>query len=247
MKVPIEKVYSDGDWAAPRDLVDSIRAVDQLLPLLVLDQNLTTLGYQVADGYQLVDGRRRLAAMKELGFDEVEVKVVSPVVGFALLGLAGNVHSSNPLSEARMIQAVRDDELVQQTTGMTKAMIRARRKLLNLSGRFQEMLETGELTLTAAKELARLPTERQIEAYETACLGDEKKPTVNRVRDAVRKIQGEVQPQLAVNLPVVCATNGIDPVAVAMSIRRVVSENGNELSCDEHDILMRAAEIIERL
>jgi hypothetical protein len=109
------------------------------------------------------------------------------------------------------------------------------------------MLETGKLSLTAAKELARLPVTRQIDAYEMVAGDDGKSPAAKRIKEAVRKIQGEVQPQLSVSLPVIEAVNSIDPVAVGMNIRGFAESNSGKLSCDEYDILVRAAEIIEKL
>lgn len=225
-----EDVQSDGEWVAPKKLLQSIRMSRIVCPLLI------------DDDYQIIDGRRRLACAIELGIEQVPVIIIPKQEVLTVLGLAANIHSSNPLSEARMLQDEGMDEQ-KDAIGLTAGQIRARRKLLSLSPCIQAALERGEISLSAAKELCKLPNH---EAQEAAFRKVDGKPTLHAVRREVRRTLTSLNPQLPITLPSVqqgpaCA---IDGAAIAVRIREFVAEN--ELGEDAVGVLLGAAEILER-
>jgi len=241
-EVPLSRIDDEGDrWVADPAMVKSIAEVGQKRPVILSSQR---------DGqYKVKDGRRRIAAIRRLHemtgaetWTTVDALIEKDIGHDHLTTLAGNLHSPNPLSEARAIAALNDDELAQQVGGLTKSQIAARLRLLRLADEFQAMLQAGEMTMTAAKELAKLLNqEDQHRAWDVACELAGKKPATKHVRQAVRKVRGSLQPQLAAPVPVVPASNARLGPRVAEAVLLLVDCVFKEA---EREILLQAVRIL---
>lgn len=234
----------DGEWAHDQDMVNSISVVGQLDPIVVFKQE---------DGsYFVSDGRRRASAMKHLGFANIDARIVPADLGMAVATLAGNLHSRNLLSEARAIEQIGDLEQVRRVCGLTKSEAEARLRLLLLIKTYQDMVENGQLSITAAKALAKLPVVAQDVAWQLALNsagnkkdGSQRRPSAKVVCRAVKEALGDLQPQLAVPVPDVAVERWIDPAVIAMSVRRIAEDD--RLTPGEVEFLTDAADVLDKL
>lgn len=234
LTVPMNKIITDGEWAAPKKMVATIRRVGQLYPLLVVREG-------ARGWYRIVGGRRRHAALKALGRSTVEVKVlpeaallegmeggVARDAVLASLALAEQVHSRNPLSEARALRVLMEDgqdgdDFLLQISGLSSTQRTKLLKLLSLRLEYQKMVEQGRLSITAALELVRLPRKDQRVAWGKALemAKREGRPSATNVRRAVRKVRAEQQPPLpAPPPPPMDGKYDVDLIAVAAWLRQ---------------------------
>lgn len=148
-----------------------------------------------ADGYVLLLGHRRLAAVQAAGRTEIEANVVDAPGDDAeriLVQLDENLEQVglSPLDEARAYQrlvglGMAQNEIAAQR-GVSPATISQRLKLLDLVPEAREAVESGRLSAGAGEQLARLDSAQQREIVPVALA----KPTVRRVQRAVeRKIR----------------------------------------------------------
>lgn len=243
----IDDLILDGEWSVNAELRNSIAAVGQLAPIIVLP---------IGSGkFRVEDGRGRVAALKALGVETVKAEVRDPdhendLLCASAVALAGNVRRGNPLSDARSLRDLRDagttDDQVRAVSGISKGSERAKLKLLSLADEFQAMLERGDIPLATAKELARLDHDGQRRAWAEATERKEgKKPSARQVAWEVREVIASRQPTLPpVPVPVPQSDNGyVDPVSLAMAVKQF------SVNLPEHQaqILKQAADILERL
>jgi len=232
LKVDLEKVD-----AKPRPLDRGILAsmaspVGQIYPIIAILED---------DRWQVYDGNVRVRSARELKWTKIEVLPATDAFEAERLAhmitLAANARANNPLAEAKAIEAINDDEAAMQAGGLTKAEVRARRRLLALSPELQELVEEGYLALTAAKKLAKLPPDEQRHAYDYALemmeehnkerrRADRTVPTVAEVDAGVRRVRGALQP----SIPDIsdrlkkAPPSGPDPVAVAAKIKYLLDQ-----------------------
>ena len=246
--LPPEQLVIDGDWPVDPGLRASIEEMGQITPISVAD---------LGNGkHKILDGRGRVAVCKALGiFVKAIVREPDPEKGAlfsspAAVTLAGNVTRPNRLSEARALQALEGttDEDLLRVSGLGKGERRARLALLRLAPQFQKLLEQGDLSVTAAKQLVRLTASEQAQAYAAAKeRAGKPKPSAIQIDWAVREIQAKKQPMIPVPAPAIKAVDGsnhrVDPVAVASAIRKLLP------GVHEHQakVLSQAIEILEGL
>lgn len=160
MDIEIERIVGAENAPVDRNLKRSLEKVGQLVPILVRPAT--------EDRWELLDGRRRVAAARDLGWEEIEA--VRPSLELAptnrhVSTLVTNlVRGDNPITEARAIKALIEDGYAIETLkelGLSKNKISRRLKLLNLDISFQDKLERGEIALSTAARLADLPPEQQ--------------------------------------------------------------------------------------
>lgn len=254
--IKLDKIRRDGEWAVSRELVNSMGdpATGQIMPVIVISTN---------GGFDLMDGRRRVAAAEALGWDKVKAIVCKnrDEAERAKLILAANLHSSNPLSEARALNTLGEQlgpeeahAVALAVAGMTKGQARARKRLLRLAPEYQDELEQGRLSLLAARELCKLEHEQQRQAYGMAVkltawarIQRDRGPTSKAVKRAVRKVRSETRAVISVPLPTLREAAGIDPVVVASAVRELVNRflaSGN-VSEEDAAVLLEAALVLE--
>jgi len=246
--LPPEQLVIDGDWPVDTGLRASIEEMGQITPISVAD---------LGNGkYKVLDGRGRVIVCKALGIfikavvREPDLERGALFSSPAAVTLAGNVTRPNRLSEARALQALEGtpDEDLLRVSGLSKSERRARLVLLCLAPQFQKLLEKGELSVTAAKQLIRLPHAEQMQAYEAAKeRAGKPKPSAIQIDWAVREIQAKKQPVIPVPAPTITVADGgnhrVDPVAVASAIRKLLPG----VHRHQAKVLIKAIEILERL
>jgi len=245
-KIPVDVIELDGEWAEWPELTASMAEVGLLQPIVVcLDRESVS--------YHTGGGRKRVVSARKLGWKKIDALVfeneAEMQLKLARIALAENLHGPNWLSDARAIETIDDPDQVRRLSGIDKGAAAARMNLLKLHPEFQQLLEQKTISLSTAKELAKLPQEMQHKAYTEAkrARGDDKSPSAAQVKMQVRRLMGELQPQIPVPVlaqPAQSRQSGKpDPIVVAMLLRVYAKANG--LSCDQVDILERAADIIE--
>jgi ParB-like chromosome segregation protein Spo0J len=152
------------DPAATRQLMESLRRYGQTVPLI---------GWRAPDErLELLDGFKRLAALRQLERPRVRIQVLAltqQAARVAVLTLNRSTKSVSELEEGFVVRAlVREDGLAQtevaQLLGHDKSWVCRRLALVErLHDELQAQLRLGLLDPTRARELARLPRGNQEE------------------------------------------------------------------------------------
>ena len=163
--LPINQIIATILGDKPKaDLINSIKQVGVLVPILV--QQIEG----VKDQYQIVDGRRRYMAARDIGRDTIPVLILEAGVqnpeAFTLQ--ANMTRRSNPISEHAAIKELIEKgytptEIAKQL-GMKPATIKQRLALGDLIPVLYDLAETGYIAATVAEALAKLPAAMQEEA-----------------------------------------------------------------------------------
>lgn len=136
------------------ELAASLRTNGMQQPVIVTPQP--------GDTYALVDGHRRHAAAIKAGLPGIPA-LVTTVTGkrqtLAMM-LAAAMHKQlKPLEQAKAFRDLQDDGMtineISHTTGYSRATVLARICLLDLPAEAQDMVESNELTLAQAVDLAK--------------------------------------------------------------------------------------------
>jgi ParB family chromosome partitioning protein len=169
-KVPIDRVQPNAeqprrsfDPEALQELADSIKVHGILQPLLVRE---------VASGYEVIAGERRLRAARMAGLELVPVVVHQPLqprpADRLELALVENVQRAdlNPIEKARaMKRLVEEYGLTQreigERIGRTGTAVSNTMRLLALPPPILHAVEEGKLAETQARPLLALPTDAQ--------------------------------------------------------------------------------------
>lgn len=163
--IPLSQIYPNPqqprrtfDEAALRELADSIRAYGILQPLTVR---------HAATGYQLVAGERRLRAARLAGLREVPCLLADVDEQDAgLLALVENLQRRDldcfeeAAAIARLIQRYHlSQEQAAEKLGKSQSAVANKLRLLRLSDRVRERIQTAGLTERHARTLLRLDDE----------------------------------------------------------------------------------------
>ncbi len=163
-EIPLTQIHIP-EGRAPRTLVKNILARGLIEPVVL------RLAEDGSGGFEPVAGRRRLQALLEMGYKSVIAIVRTETDGqsSADITLSENlVRSRNLLSEVHayreMRQSGRSLEDIQKELGIFKRDLKTLEILSSMSSRTESALESGQLSPSGAKVLAKLPTETQ-DAY----------------------------------------------------------------------------------
>jgi ParB/RepB/Spo0J family partition protein len=133
-------------------LAQSIALLGQLTPVSVRPDN-------ESDGYVLIAGHKRYAALAQLGHSEIRAEVRPDGDDEASEMAAENIvrSSLNPYEEAIAVQAMLDRGLTEdgaaQALGWPKQRVTARMKLLELPEQAQQLTGQGVIPLSAVEQL----------------------------------------------------------------------------------------------
>jgi ParB/RepB/Spo0J family partition protein len=133
-------------------LAQSIALLGQLTPVSVRPDN-------ESDGYVLIAGHKRYAALARLGHSEIRAEVRPDGDDEASERAAENIvrSSLNPYEEAIAVQAMLDRGLTEdgaaQALGWPKQRVTARMKLLELPEQAQQLTGRGVIPLSAVEQL----------------------------------------------------------------------------------------------
>jgi ParB/RepB/Spo0J family partition protein len=159
--------YRLPDPEAEADMIGSLRRYGQLTPLVVCPREETC---------EILDGFKRLAAARALGWKTVSVRLWEAderAAKAAIYGLNQTGRRTQEWEDAWIVQAlVRDDGLTQvevaQLLGRHKSWVCRRLALVEkLADPAREDLRLGLLSVTAARSLVRLPAGNQAELLTT--------------------------------------------------------------------------------
>lgn len=135
-------------------LAGSIQLQGVLVPLVVRE---------IADGYELVAGFHRIAAVQSLGLTEVPVVIREADNEDADRAVENIARKQlNPYEEAKAVSAMLargfSEDGTAQALGWSKARITARMKILELPERAQEMIGENLIPLSAVDQLRSIGT-----------------------------------------------------------------------------------------
>jgi ParB-like chromosome segregation protein Spo0J len=181
--IPITKLRGYEDARPRKALVQSIRAQGFLpaFPIVVapIKDAVDAVGADSADGYQILDGRRRTAASLQAGLDTVLAVVTEGDAALTILAHA--TRSENPVAELKAYQKLQragmSEEQIAQAGYATLGRIRKIAKLNRLIPTIAARAECGEIAPGVAFKITRLAPEIQHE------LAQEEKITGPLVRE----------------------------------------------------------------
>jgi ParB/RepB/Spo0J family partition protein len=152
--IALEQIRHDSnirehDNADVEALAGSIELLGQITPAIVRPDG---------NGYVLVAGHKRYAALQRLGRSEIRAEIRSAEAEQSERAAENIVRTQlNPYEEARAVQAMLAQGLSQdgaaQALGWSKARVSARMRLLQLPARAQEMVGAGTIALSAIDPL----------------------------------------------------------------------------------------------
>jgi ParB/RepB/Spo0J family partition protein len=177
--IAITDIVDDNVENVPDRLVNSVRRLGVLVPVVVRPSRGDST-------YDIVDGRRRIAALHQIidesgGLQSAPPEVLNVpcivlttgTVGSAAALLSTNmVRSHNVINELEAIEDIiqtvpglaADD--IADRLGLSRRMVRNRLRLLPLDGPAREVLRAGRISLSAALILARQTHEAQMSIVE---------------------------------------------------------------------------------
>ena len=144
--------------------------------------------------YEIINGRRRVANLAAAGVTEVEAIIEdADQEAAAWSALALNMSGSpSPMVEARLISDLialgYTQKVIARRLGITQGNVSQRVGLMALIPPLQDALESGEMVLTAARMVVKLPENEQAAFYAAGDL------TTEAAKEALRNWQaGEVE------------------------------------------------------
>jgi ParB/RepB/Spo0J family partition protein len=171
-----------------KQLLDSIRRFGILQPILVRERPEQEVGKDGTVLYNLVDGRRRLAACRELGINPIPVMIAETDLAIAdVATLATNAtRTSNPIAEydaiERLIRKGATIKDISGATGMSQQTIKARQRLFGLEPTLLDAFRAGKVTVSVAEASAKLP--KPIQKVLALLFFTEQKLTMTDVHEA---------------------------------------------------------------
>lgn len=195
-RAPFDPEQDDED----RALLDSLASDGQRVPVLVVetgDSNLT---------YAVLDGHRRVAALRHLGQETVKAIIVKEeTLECDLITLTANVRKHlTPLEQARAVTRLRERhalmlEQIAQKVGLSRRYLSELMALLDTDPAIQTALENGTIKAKTALALGQAPPELQPELAAIAAANylseAEAKRYVTRLKET-----GETSSQVALAL-----------------------------------------------
>lgn len=159
--LPVTQVHPSPE--NPRDRLDDIAELAQSIRENGLIQPLVVQRIPGEDGYRIVAGHRRHAAVQKLGWAKVPCIVRRDMLPdeelLAMLVENGQRANLDPIEEARAMQRLLDGGLsageVARKVGRSVATVNGRLLLLQLPTTEQEEVRAGHYTLTHATNLVR--------------------------------------------------------------------------------------------
>ena len=186
----------------------TIEEEDRIKPPAFLARNIKKLGlihdvllYKNGENYHVLTGRKRILSLRKSRVKTIPAKVLSEKPNnaeIALILLSENfIRKSSPAQEAQQIKNLIESgysiEEIHKTTGIPIRMLKARLKLLKLNQEWFEKLQKGEITLSKALKIAKLP-----EAVQKKLSG-EKTKTIAEIENQLRTTRLQPIEQIELN------------------------------------------------
>lgn len=190
--------------------------------------------------YRIVDGRRRVAAARSLGIEQVPAlvyRVLSDDVRQVIVLLSNLQRSPNPMMEAESLYQLLSEgwseDRITKELGISKARYRQRYKLLDLNSNLQEKLRVGEMTLGAALEATKLLDEDQ---EELGC--EEGRVTQAEVSAKTRMQQMQLLDLGSVDIP--------PPMSEREQLAVSLTQIAQDYQGQKRQVLLEAAVVLEQ-
>jgi len=186
----------------------TIEEEDRVKPPAFLARNIKKLGlihdvllYKNGESYHVLTGRKRVLSLKKSRVKTIPAKVLSEKPNnaeIALILLSENfIRKPSPAQEAQQIKNLIESgysiEEIHKTTGIPIRMLKARLKLLKLNQEWFEKLQKGEITLSKALKIAKLPEAAQKK------LSGEKTKTITEIENQLRTTRLQPIEQIELN------------------------------------------------
>ena len=186
----------------------TIEEEDRIKPPAFLARNIKKLGlihdvllYKNGESYHVLTGRKRVLSLKKSRVKTIPAKVLSEKPNnaeIALILLSENfIRKPSPAQEAQQIKNLIESgysiEEIHKTTGIPIRMLKARLKLLKLNQEWFEKLQKGEITLSKALKIAKLPEAAQKK------LSGEKTKTITEIENQLRTTRLQPIEQIELN------------------------------------------------
>ncbi len=186
----------------------TIEEEDRIKPPAFLARNIKKLGlihdvllYKNGENYHVLTGRKRILSLKKSRVKTIPAKVLSEKPNnaeIALILLSENfIRKPSPAQEAQQIKNLIESgysiEEIHKTTGIPIRMLKARLKLLKLNQEWFEKLQKGEITLSKALKIAKLPEAAQKK------LSGEKTKTITEIENQLRTTRLQPIEQIELN------------------------------------------------
>lgn len=213
--IPLSEI-EDAEWKPDQGLVRNLQVIGQIQPVVVI---------AVGNRYRLIAGRKRVAAAREGGMDTVVALVIEEQLTEAQVAaiiLSENLlRKPNPGVEAnairQLIQSGITEKGIARLLGISQAQVSQRLSLLKLVPEVAALLGQGRISSTTARELAKLPAERQRQLAEAGDLSMKAAQAAVRERK-LRQVQ---------KLPIPDTTMGPIDHALLLLETAVVGLNGS--------------------
>jgi len=175
MKILLSELLCNETLPPSKELVNSIKEFGQRVPIQVIETD---------EGFLVMDGERRVTALRLLGETEVEV-IVSDDVLPPVLTLLGNLQrSQNPIAEGLAIQALLDEgwtkEDIVKRLGISLNKIYSLLRLLQLIPVLRQKIATGKMSLEAGRVATSLTHSEQEELAQNDKISIKDTQTVRR-------------------------------------------------------------------
>lgn len=157
--LPISTLHWSGDLDASRSLIESVKRLGVLEPIIVR-----------ADDARVIDGSRRIKAALLNEHTTIPALVARGLEGqslapASLLLILNEQRRPNPLAELSAIEellhAGASEREIVQATGLSSATIRQRLRLQSADPRLRQLAAAGEITLSVLEQAAKLPSNAQ--------------------------------------------------------------------------------------
>ncbi|ART74406.1 hypothetical protein BTO20_37970 (plasmid) [Mycobacterium dioxanotrophicus] len=161
------------------DLEDLASIVDiQLQPAAVVTRAAYLRLYpddEITANWVVINGCRRLAAAEKYGKDTLEIVVKDELARDRATLIAAAIRENvervdfDVIEEAHAVQSLVDEcgsgREAAKRLGKSEGWITQRRALLELAPEIQEKMRAGEIAVRHARTLAKVPEERQVQAW----------------------------------------------------------------------------------
>lgn len=159
-KIPLSELTMNLDGPVPdAAFVRSVERFGVQQPVVVV---------KIQDGYQLLDGRKRVFAAREAGLSEIAAVINSAEDWRApeLLTLISELRKQNLIAQVRAVEALievgGDEKAVQSASGLSKSRVKKLFALVKMESRLKVGFYADSIKPGAASAAAVLPEEVQV-------------------------------------------------------------------------------------
>ena len=228
MRIPLDCLVSFETIPPKASFILSIEKYGQRDPIKVV---------RVGDQFLVADGRRRVAALKQLGETEVEAIIINDLDA-PIVTILGNLQRDrNPLAEAEAFRELLDGGWNQDdlsgNLGISKSKIYWRLKLFDILPELKEKIIRGEMGIVAGEIASKLSRDEQEK------LAQNEKVTIAAAQSARRSEQLILLDLDSITIP---KTSELDRLLEALT-RLCVKIQGRP----EREILVEAVKALESL